>query len=60
MTFHDENEIDWDHFSDLTADYSLQHIVSLFDGVRSLAEVLDLVPKTLKEFGLEILIFLLR
>jgi hypothetical protein len=60
IRYHDENEIDFDRSSDLPQDFSLPYIISLFDGIRPLSEVLNLFPNPLKEFGIDILVFLLR
>lgn len=60
LQFHDENEIDWEKFVDTISEYSLLNIISLFDGHRSLNEVINLIPIPLREYGLDIVVFLLR
>ena len=38
----------------------LAYVLSLFDGMRSITAIVDVLPAEVKEFGLDILIFLLR
>ena len=39
---------------------NLSYVLSLFDGMRSIAAFVEVLPAEVKEFGLDILIFLLR
>lgn len=41
-------------------DWKLVRVLELFDGMRPLGEVLQMLPSSLKDFGLDIVIFLLR
>jgi hypothetical protein len=61
LTYHDDAEIDLENSSDFPAsECSFVSVIYLFDGIKSLEEVFSLFPLVLREYGLDITIFLLR
>ncbi len=60
IVYHEEYEIDWDYNFDSAGDDSLACIISQFDGIRTLSDIVNTIPVFLRDHILEITCFLLR
>lgn len=53
-------EIVMDCHTDVSPDFSLPKILTLFDGSRTIGDIVVMLPSSLREYALDIVIFLLR